>query len=138
MKRILTAAAVVAGLSVGITSVAAHHSTAMFDRSKVMTIKGVVTEFRWVNPHASVSINGTVSEGDKPAVWVLEMTSPGNLVRAGGWRRDAVKPGDRVEVTFNPLRDSVNRGGALKTLSLVDTGISFTNNLLDQEKPELE
>ena len=34
---------------------------------------------------------------------------PGNLVRAGGWRRDAVKPGDKVEVAFSPLRDAEKR-----------------------------
>jgi hypothetical protein len=130
--------AALASLSIGLGSVAAHHSTSMFDRSKSMTIKGIVTEFRWVNPHASVSINGTVKDGEAPAVWVLEMTSPGNLVRAGGWRRDAVKPGDRVEVNFNPLREIDHRGGALKTLLLVDTGEKFTNNLLDQEQPGLE
>ncbi len=69
---------------------------------------------------------------------VFEMTSPGNLVRAGGWRRDAVKVGDRVEVTFNPLRETDHRGGALKMLVLVDTGAKFINNLLDQEQPGLE
>src|SRR5215472_817308 len=46
-------------------------------------------ELRWVNPHVSLSVNGIVKERaeDGAAVWVMEMTSPGNLVRAGGWRR---------------------------------------------------
>jgi hypothetical protein len=141
MKRFLKAAAglaFLASFSIGITSVAAHHSATMFDRTKVMTIKGVVTEFRWVNPHVSVSVNGTIKDGEQPELWVFEMTSPGNLIRAGGWRRDAVKVGDRVEVTFNPLREIEHRGGSLNSLLLVDTGEKFTNNLLDQEKPGLE
>lgn len=141
MKGTTTAAAGLAmlvGLSIGIGSVAAHHSTAMFDRSKVMTIKGTVTEFRWVNPHASVSVNGIVDGRDQPELWVFEMTSPGNLIRTGGWARDAVKVGDRVEVTFNPLREIEHRGGALRTLTLVDTGAKFINNLLDQERPGLQ
>jgi hypothetical protein len=68
----------------------------------------------------------------------MEMTSPGNLVRAGGWRRDAVKPGDRVEVAFSPLREPDKRGGALKRLLIVDTGEVLTANLRDQERPGLE
>ena len=48
----------------------------------------------------------------------MEMTSPGNLVRAGGWSRNAVKAGDRVMVDFSPLRDTSSRGGALKKVTL--------------------
>jgi hypothetical protein len=66
----------------------------------------------------------------------MEMTSPGNLVRAGNWRHDAVKPGDRVEVTFNPLRDTDHNGGALRSLVLVDTGEKFVNDRSDQKEPE--
>src|ERR1700736_4954923 len=107
--------AVVGALGAGIATVSAHHSTTMFDQSKTMTINGEVVELRWVNPHVSLSVNGIVKERaeDGPAVWVMEMTSPGNLVRAGGWRRDAVKPGEKVEVMFSPLRDAERKGGAL-------------------------
>ena len=69
MKGTTTAAAGLAmlvGLSIGIGSAAAHHSGSMFDHSKLMTIKGTVTEFRWVNPHASVSVNGTVDGRGQP------------------------------------------------------------------------
>ena len=68
----------------------------------------------------------------------MEMTSPGNLVRAGGWRRDAVKPGERVEVVFSPLRDGEKKGGALKKLTVLATGEVFTANIREQEKPGLE
>jgi hypothetical protein len=70
--------------------------------------------------------------------WLMEMTSPGNLVRAGGWSRNAVKAGDRVVVDFSPLRDTSSRGGALKKVTLVETGQSFTANLRAQEMPGLE
>jgi len=68
----------------------------------------------------------------------MEMTSPGNLVRAGGWRRDAVKPGDKVEIVFSPLRDPDKKGGALKQLTVLSTGEVFTANIREQEKPGLE
>ncbi|MBV8421155.1 MAG: hypothetical protein JOZ26_14190 [Hyphomicrobiales bacterium] len=113
-KRLKTVGALaVAGvLAAGIASVWAHHSATMFDHATTMTINGEVVELRWVNPHVSLSVNGVVKERaeDGPAVWVMEMTSPGNLVRAGGWRRDAVKPGETVEVVFSPLRDSQRKG----------------------------
>ena len=130
--------AAICGLVAGISSVAAHHSATMFDHAKTLTITGTVVELRWVNPHVSLSINGTIKEGEEPALWLLEMTSPGNLVRAGGWRRDAVKPGDRVEVAMSPLRDAGKKGGALKKLLVVATGEVFTANLREQEKPGLE
>ena len=132
--------AVAATVAAGIASVSAHHSTSMFDHSKTMTINGEVVELRWVNLHVSLSVNGIVKERaeDGPAVWVMEMTSPGNLVRAGGWRRDAVKPGETVQVEFSPLRDSASKGGALKKLTVVATGEVFTANIREQERPGLE
>ena len=80
-------------------------------------------ELSWVNPHVSLLVKGIV-DGDATTEeeWLMEMTSPGNLVRAGGWSRNAVKAGDRVVVDFSPLRDTSSRGGALKKVTLVDTG----------------
>ena len=127
-------------LVAGVATVSAHHSTTMFDHSKTMTINGEVEELRWVNPHVSLSVSGIVKEHaeDGVAVWVMEMTSPGNLVRAGGWRRDAVKPGEKVEVIFSPLRDTERKGGALKKLTVAATGEVFTANIREQERPGLE
>jgi Family of unknown function (DUF6152) len=125
-------------LAAGISSVAAHHSTTMFDHSKTVTIKGTIVELRWVNPHVTVTVNGSLNEGDAPADWLMEMTSPGNLVRAGGWRRDAVKPGEKVEVVFSPLRDADKKGGALKKITVLATGEVLTANIREQEKPGLE
>jgi hypothetical protein len=137
LVKIAGAIAAVCVLAAGIHSVDAHHSATMFDHSKTVVIKGTVVELRWVNPHVSLSVNGKTSEGEEPALWILEMTSPGNLVRAGGWRRDAVKPGDLVEVAMSPLRDG-KKGGALKKLTIAATGEVFTANLREQERPGLE
>jgi len=141
MRQFFKAAGAIAVLGViaaGISTVAAHHSTTMFDHSKTMTIKGTVVELRWVNPHVTLTVNGVVNEGEQPADWLMEMTSPGNLVRAGGWRRDAVKPGEKVEVVFSPLRDAEKKGGALKKLTVLASGEIFTANIREQEKPGLE
>ncbi len=118
--------------------VAAHHSSTMFDHTKTMTIKGTIVELRWVNPHVSVLIKGTVEDGKTEEEWLMEMTSPGNLVRAGGWSRNAVKPGEEVIVEFSPLRDTSRRGGALKKLTITSTGKVLTANIRAQEMPGLE
>jgi hypothetical protein len=141
MRRLIKSAGALAAvglLTAGISSVAAHHSSAMFDHSKTETIKGTVVELRWVNPHVTLTVNGSHNEEEAPVDWLMEMTSPGNLVRAGGWRRDAVKPGDKVEVVFSPMRDPDKKEGALKQLTVLATGEVFTANIREQEKPGLE
>ena len=141
MKQLLKSAGAIVALGAlvaGVSSVAAHHSTTMFDHAKTMVIKGEVVELRWVNPHVSLSVKGLVGDSAAPEVWLMEMTSPGNLMRAGGWRRDAVKPGEKVEVSFSPLRDIEKKGGALKRLVVVSTGEVFTANIREQERPGLE
>jgi Family of unknown function (DUF6152) len=130
--------AVACGLATGIRPSAAHHSTTMFDHTKTMTLTGVVVELRWTNPHVTLLVKGTVKDGDRPSNWLLEMTSPGNLVRAGGWSRSVVKPGDKVVVEMSPLRDTSQQGGALKKLRVVETGQVFTANIRAQEMPGLE
>jgi hypothetical protein len=97
-------AAVFAGLLV--VPAAAHHSTAAFDTSRVVKIEGTITQFRWINPHASIKIDGT-SEGDDPdGVWTVEMTAPNVLINQG-WTRTALKVGDKVTMFVNPLRNQV-------------------------------
>ncbi len=99
------------GLAAAAYPVAAHHSTTMFDHARSVRIAGVVKEAHWTNPHVAIFVFGTAKDGDEPTMWLMEMTSPGNLVRAGGWSRTAVKPGDKVTVDFSPLRDG-KKGGA--------------------------
>jgi hypothetical protein len=115
----------------------AHHSTTMFDHSKTIKITGTVKEVHWTNPHVAIFVEGVLAEGEAPTVWLMEMTSPGNLVRAGGWTRTAVKPGDKVSVDFSPLRDG-NKGGALKKITLADSGKFYTADIRAQESPNLE
>lgn len=75
-----------------------HHSGAMFDRTKVIEISGVVKEFAWTNPHSSFKVE--VQE----QLWSIEMNGTSNLVHEG-WKKTTIKPGDKVTVTINPLRD---------------------------------
>lgn len=118
------------GLAVPAGAAHAHHSFAMFDPAKVITLQGKVKEFRWVNPHVSLFVE--VTGGGKPGVWAVELTSPGNLTRLG-WSRQSLKPGDKVAVEVNPLRDGQN-GGGFRKATLVDSGQVLQAHLIDIEK----
>ncbi len=118
-------------------AVNAHHSTTMFDRTQVVTITGVVKEVQWTNPHVAIFVSGAVKEGDEPSLWLMEMTSPGNLIRVGGWSRTAVKAGDKVVVEFFPLRNGA-KGGALKKITETQTGKVYTADIFAQENANLE
>lgn len=109
---------VAAGLSAAFiaTESFAHHSFAMFDLTKQVELKGVVKEFHWSNPHTAILV--TVNENGKPVVYDLE----GQQVRVmanSGFRRDSLKPGDRVTVTMRPLRDG-RKGGLFQRVVKAD------------------
>jgi hypothetical protein len=137
LMKSIGALAAVALLGTGITQVAAHHSASMFDFSRTAAVKGSVVELRWVNPHVTLTLNGS-SSGEAPAEWLMETTSPGNLVRVGGWRRDAIKPGEQVEVLFHPLREEGKKSGLMRQLTVLATGEVFKANIREQEMPGLE
>ena len=86
----------------------AHHSFAMFDSSKTVTMTGTVKEFEWTNPHVWLRIMVDDASGTSRQ-WALEMGAPGQQTRVG-WKPDSVKPGDKVTVTIHPLKDG-SRGG---------------------------
>jgi Family of unknown function (DUF6152) len=125
-------------LMAGSAPISAHHSASMFDFSKTLTLTGTVVEVRWTNPHVTLLVNGKVSEADENADWLLEMSSPSNLIRVSNWQRTTVKIGDHVKVQIAPLRDGSAKGGNRKTLTLIDTGESFTPNIRDREEPGLQ
>jgi hypothetical protein len=94
-----------------------HHSFAMFDQAKSVTLKGSVIEFQWTNPHAWIELEVPNARGVKEH-WSIELNSPNNLTRQG-WRRSTLKAGDKVSVTINPLRDG-KKGGLFNTIVLPD------------------
>ncbi len=112
----------------------AHHSFAMFDFNNTITFKATVKEFRWTNPHVVLLVEGSPKPGTPPETWSMELTSPGNLTRMG-WTRRSFKPGDQIELQFNPLRDG-KHGGAFKEAKQLETGQVFSSSVRDVEKLE--
>ena len=94
--------------------VVAHHSFAMFDQTKTVTLTGTVTAFQWTNPHSFIEID--VPKGGATEHWSIELNSPNNLTRQG-WKRSSVKPGDKVTITLNPLRDGTNFGSRVGAIA---------------------
>jgi hypothetical protein len=127
IPSLIGALAAAAGLIAGSHAVSAHHSSTMFDKSRIEILDGTVREVRWVNPHVTLLVFGTVRAGDEPGEWLLEMTSPGVLGRPG-WKRTTFSPGDKVQARIQPLRDAEEHGGLLEDITSLATGrISSTS-----------
>ena len=96
------AAGAVAALSV---PGAAHHSTAMFawgDEARLADL--TVERWVWTNPHTFIYARD--AEGNR---WAFEGMSPNHLSRAG-WTRRTLAPGEKISLTYYPLRDGRNGG----------------------------
>ncbi len=102
----------------------AHHSFAPYESSLQLKISGVVTDFRWVNPHVYIEIDGTDAKTGEKRHWLIEGASTSILNRAG-WRFNMIKPGDTITVIVSPLRNG-EPGALLKQVTLAD-GRKFGN-----------
>lgn len=100
MKKTLTFAITVLLLC---ASASAHHGNSAYDETIRVTIKGVVTEFIWTNPHSQVFLDVTDASG-KAVNWAVETNSPAILTRAG-WTRRSVKYGDKVTIILCPAKN---------------------------------
>jgi hypothetical protein len=112
LSRAVVTLALLAASSPGV----AHHSSAMFDMDKVITLTGTVTEFQWTNPHCFIQL--AVPRGSAVEDWSVEMGAPIQLFERG-WKRSSVKPGDRISVVIHPMRDG-GKGGAIVSATTAD------------------
>jgi hypothetical protein len=86
----------------------AHHSSAMFDKTLVREVSATVREFQWTNPHVWIQIL-IENEAGEEVEWSIEGGGPNSLFRHG-WRPNSFKPGDAIEIKFNPMLDGSNAG----------------------------
>jgi hypothetical protein len=87
----------------------AHHSFSMFDGKKEVWMEGTVTELQWSNPHSFLAVD--VPTKGSVIHYFLEAASP-SLPKSAGWKRTALKPGDKIRFSIYPWR-SGQPGGAL-------------------------
>jgi len=109
MSRVLSCSLIAVAAMLTASSALAHHSFAMFDQSKTVTIQGIVKDFRWTNPHVFIQVIVKNDQGVDEE-WSIEMTSPEHLVRTG-WKPGTLKPGDKITLNIHPLRDGNIKGG---------------------------
>jgi Family of unknown function (DUF6152) len=108
MTRMLKYALIAIAAMLTGSSALAHHSFAMFDQSKSVTVNGTVKDFRWANPHVFIQLLVKTESGSEDE-WSIEMTSPEHLVRVG-WLPGTLKPGDKVTLVIHPMRDGSTGG----------------------------
>lgn len=113
-RRVVHAA--FAALALGAPAADAHHSFAMFDFQKVVTLEGTVKRFQWANPHVFIDVQTSGESG--ASVWSVELSSPSHLVR-NGWKPTSLKTGDPIRILFHPLRDG-QRGGTYISATRAD------------------
>jgi Family of unknown function (DUF6152) len=90
-------------LAAAASSTQAHHSAAMFDMSKTVTLQGTVKEFQYTNPHSWLQVLVAAADG-KTVEWGFETEGPSTLLRVG-IKLKTFQPGDKVTIVAHPMRD---------------------------------
>jgi hypothetical protein len=99
------------------TIATAHHSGAMFDQAKTITLAGTIKEYQFTNPHVWIELMVSDAKG-KPVQWSIEGEGPQLMARLG-LKPKALQPGQKVTLKAHPLRDG-RPGGSFVTLTLAD------------------
>jgi hypothetical protein len=104
------------------TPALAHHSVAMFDRDKTVTLHGTVKEFQYTNPHSWLRLY-VVGDDGKSVEWGFEAEGPSSLLRKG-IKSKTFLPGDKATIVAHPMKDG-RPAGQLITATAAD-GHVFT------------
>jgi hypothetical protein len=110
-------------------SAAAHHSPAMFDRTREITLTGDVKEFQWTSPHCWIQllVPDPADPDAAPVEWGIEMDNPLGLLRHG-WKPGSLKAGERVTIVAHPLRDG-SHGGEVVSVRTADGKLIGTGDI---------
>ncbi len=100
------------------TQAVAHHSGAMFDEKKEVTVSGTVKEFQYTNPHSWLLVDVKGKDG-KVTTWGFEAEGPSSLTRAG-IRKSDFAPGTPITITGHPMRDGRPAGAWMKATRTTD------------------
>jgi hypothetical protein len=123
MQNTVIGLGTVAGLFAALSApTLAHHSVAMFDLTKSVTIQGTVKEFQFTNPHSWLQVMVTAADGTA-VEWAFEAQGPSSLLRVGIKAKTFV-PGDKVTVVAHPMKDG-RTAGTLVTVTAAD-GHAYT------------
>jgi hypothetical protein len=124
-------ASVLVSLMVASVPTLAHHGTNIsYDRTVTVTVEGVVTGFRYINPHPPIFVDVT-GESGKVTNWTLETGPTPYTLALRGWNKsrseEALKPGTVVAVTMSPPRAGTP-GGLLRSIVNDEGEVIFGEN----------
>ncbi len=102
--RIVGIASILLGLLATVTPLSAHHSRAMFDTDRLVSVEGVVTSVEWKNPHMWVTLDVPTADGGTQS-WGFEGSGTAAMV-ASGISPQILKVGNRVKIIAHPPRDA--------------------------------
>ncbi len=126
MRDKLSGTLLAVGLLLLPTPLAAHHSSATFDTTKEITLKGTVTAWRWANPHCILTFDSKDDSGTIKK-WAAETANPTGMTHRG-WARTSFKAGDEITVTLQPARNG-------ETVGLLLTAVLPDGRTLVSEPP---
>jgi hypothetical protein len=107
MKNLVVSLAIFFGVLLVSGPLLAHHGEANYDTTKVTTVKGIVTDFQFINPHVQISMDVKNDKGEIEK-WVGEARSPSMLGRIGGWDKSTIKVGDVVTASGHRTKNGTN------------------------------
>jgi Family of unknown function (DUF6152) len=82
----------------------AHHGEVNYDTEKVVSVKGTVTNFQFINPHVQIFLDVKNDKGEIEQ-WIGEARSPSMLIRLGAWDKSTLKSGDVITATGHPTKN---------------------------------
>jgi len=96
----------------------AHHAvTSIYDSKKPVEVKGTISKFDWINPHAMLYLE-VKDESGGTTRWAFEMGSP-NILVYNGLPKDFFKTGDTITAKGDRARDGSTSARA-HTLTTAD------------------
>lgn len=108
-RNLLRISFFVAALAVTNLAMAHHGSRISYDLSKTVTLKGIVKEFSYENPHIYITFEVKDDNGNV-TLWAAETDPPAMMSRKFGWSRHYIKPGDEVTISLWPSKVGSTRG----------------------------
>ena len=112
------------GLPLTCALLLAHHSTAAYSEKPIVLRNATIANVLWASPHIVLTFNVSETSGTVSS-WSVETGSPGSVARVG-WKRNSVKPNDKVTIELYPARNGAHVGRLRKVIfpdgrELVDT-----------------
>ena len=120
------------------TAVAHHAFSPVYDSKRSTTVSGTVVEFRFVNPHAMLTLDVKDDTG-KMTKWTVEFAGQLNLAEVG-WTRESLKPGEQISITGNPTHVASRQMAFVRIVKADGTVLlpaaAQRTDILEQERRE--